>query len=646
MSNFIFFKNHIFQKFLDKIKFLFKKEIEFKIHWPWLLFYANFIIYGFYGAVTNGNYVFQFILSIIIIFIQYWLGVFAIKNKYSTTFKFLFKDALCYSFLVLLISLIQKDHIILSLTGDDLSYGQSSIVHSLQTAYFLAERSSFLDNISFIQIIHVISFSILTFLSVFIFLIQKISFKKRIICLIIATIISRGIIFLVGGNSSPHPPLSLLPSFIIGSIFGPSDLVFRLSFHLIFNIFNFVLFQEFKKKFNTSISLYVIISIITIPLLWRLSTSLTPSIWTSLIFTFVLVYLIFNKKLSYFMLFSIGSIGAMCRLPSLIILFPIGLFMLNDLWKKKLNVSSLGVIIFPVILTLPFFINTLFSGTPATDYTTSSLSLIDKIWEAFDSNIVLYSAVNSLDIWWLIFIFLGIFSLQNIKNRLFVLSFFCLSLIIYYSIRIDLWGSAKYQAEYLIPFIIVGYLSFLTRLNKTLVALLAFILISININSLFNYPNNKLNWQFLLDNSHLNNKRLTYNYGGLIEPILDFKKAHEFINTSNLDTAIYTANYNYGILPEILAGYNVKDILKIKRIRDKVEMLTGHVVYSNVLFDSKIINDMKGLNTIIIGETSRDKESLKNGLLDKGWKLVKTIHNSRYNNRTYILIRKTNRAID
>ena len=73
------------------------------------------------------------------------------------------------------------------------------------------------------------------------------------------------------------------------------------------------------------------------------------------------------------MLFSIGSIGAMCRLPSLIILFPIGLFMLNDLWKKKLNVSSLGVIIFPVILTLPFFINTLFSGTPATDYTTSSL---------------------------------------------------------------------------------------------------------------------------------------------------------------------------------------------------------------------------------------------------------------------------------
>ena len=134
-------------------------------------------------------------------------------------------------------------------------------------------------------------------------------------------------------------------------------------------------------------------------------------------------------------------------------------------------------------------------------------------------------------------------------------------------------------------------LSFLTRLNKTLVALLAFILISININSLFNYPNNKLNWQFLLDNSHLNNKRLTYNYGGLIEPILDFKKAHEFINTSNLDTAIYTANYNYGILPEILAGYNVKDILKIKRIRDKVEMLTGHVVYSNVLFDSKIIND-------------------------------------------------------
>ena len=155
-----------------------------------------------------------------------------------------------------------------------------------------------------------------------------------------------------------------------------------------------------------------------------------------------------------------------------------------------------------------------------------------------------------------------------------------------------------------------------------------------------------MNWQFLLDNSHLNNKRLTYNYGGLIEPILDFKKAHEFINTSNLDTAIYTANYNYGILPEILAGYNVKDILKIKRIRDKVEMLTGHVVYSNVLFDSKIINDMKGLNTIIIGETSRDKESLKNGLLDKGWELVKTIHNSRYNKRTYILIRKTNRAID
>ena len=115
------------------------------------------------------------------------------------------------------------------------------------------------------------------------------------------------------------------------------------------------------------------------------------------------------------MLFSIGSIGAMFRIPSLIILFPIGLFLLNDLWRKKLNLNSLGVIILPVILILPFFLNTLFYGTPATDYTTSSLSLFDKIWKAFDSNIVFYSAVNSLDLWWLIYIFLGIFTLQKMK---------------------------------------------------------------------------------------------------------------------------------------------------------------------------------------------------------------------------------------
>ena len=636
----------IYQKFLNKTKFLFKKEIEIKIHWPWLLFYANFIIYGFYGAVTNGNYIFQFILSIIIISIQYWLGIFAVNNKYLTTFKFLFKDAFWYSLLVLLVSLIQKDHLILSLTGDDLSYAQSSIVHSLKAAYFVAERSSFLDTIPFIQIIHIISFSVLFFISLFIFLIQKISFKKRILFVITAIIILRGIIFFAGGNSSPHPPLSLLPSFLMGSIFGPTDLSFRLSFHLIFIIFNFVLFQEFKKIFNTPISLCVIISIITIPLLWRLSISLTPSLWTSLIFTFGLVHLINNKKLNYFMLFSIGSIGAMFRIPSLIILFPIGLFLLNDLWRKKLNLNSLGVIILPVILILPFFLNTLFFGTPATDYTTSSLSLFDKIWEAFDSNIVFYSAVNSLDLWWLIFIFLGIFTLQKMKYRLFIFSFFCISLIIYYSIRTELWGSAKYQAEYLIPFIVVGYLSFLIRLNKTLAILIPLILITININSLFDYPNNKLNWQFLIDSSYSKNKRLTSKYGGLIEPILDFKKAHAFINTANFDKTIYTANYNYGILPEIFAGYNVKEILKIQRIREKVEMLTGDVVYSNALIESKIINDIKGLNTIIIGQTSKDKESLKNELLNKGWELVKTIQNYRYDNKTDILIRKTNRAID
>ena len=51
-----------------------QQKLFFNINIPLVLFYLNYIIYGFYGSNTGGSLINQLIITLLIILIQVYLG--------------------------------------------------------------------------------------------------------------------------------------------------------------------------------------------------------------------------------------------------------------------------------------------------------------------------------------------------------------------------------------------------------------------------------------------------------------------------------------------------------------------------------------------------------------------------------------------
>lgn len=618
--------------YLAKIYQLFSSEYKIKINIPWILFYIFFIVYGFFGSFTGGTFLFQIFFTLFIILIQISLWFFAKNNNnFSTIVVLKFVDFFKILIPFIVIAILNQEYFQISLTNDDLSYAQSSIVHSLKTSFLITEKTEIFNQFQFDSLLNSISALIFLTLIIFFAFVCRVSTNFRLIIILLSTIVLRFIMFKEGGNTSPHPPLALIPSFVYTSIFGISDSSFRIAYHLTYILFSYLLYNYFIQ--NSKNGLQTVISIISLPLLWRLSISNTPSLWSSLIFITILVLLFTNNKKNYFNLISIASIGFLFRIPTMIIFIPIILFFLYELWKFKNLSNKILKQLFPVIITFPFLLILFLNGTPATNFSISSISIADKLMLALDSGIVFYSIYNNFEIWTLLFVPIA-FIMS--KGRIILVTFLLVILMVFYSIRIELWGSAKYQAEIIIPFISLGMHLLFKKMKKISSTILACILVIFNLVSISYYPNRINEWQIIPLKNKLNEQNI-----GLIEEIYDFSKAYEIIEKNMIDKSIYTANNNYGIMPEIMAGFNVKEIIRIKNIRSEINTLINEKgIKSNQPIIS-ILNNYNKVKTIVIGVKKGDQEDfLEEIKKNLDWEIRDELKNKRFKNFTYILTRK------
>lgn len=619
-----------------------QQKLFFKINIPLVLFYLNYIIYGFYGSNTGGSLISQLIITLLIILIQVYLG-----NLSSLKKSFFYKqislninDLLIFLWIFLIVSIVSKDYLLNNLEGDEFSFLQSSIIHSIKTSFIVTNNFPFLGNFSFKNIIHFFSafFLIINFL--IIFYTSKLNPKRRIVLVVIILIVFRAIIyFLGGGNNSPHPPLTLLPSFLISSTFGLSSLLIKIGHQLIFATFLFFLYRLLKTRLNQIHSLLITLFIGTIPVLNRLSTTLTPSLFTFIVFSYLLVYFSLVSKKNYYYLFFIISVGTMLRIPTLIVVFPTLILYLKDNFSTIRINKSQFIIGSPLLITLPFLLKTISTGTPATDFTNSSFSLTDKILFAFETNAIYVAAINSIDIWSLAlfplaFIFGRIYSLIN-------LIFLGICIIIYYSIKIDLWGLAKYQVELIIPFITIGltYLCFhfRHRLLKYLSYFFIITLILLNIVSGNEYPSNNKNWVKYLNQKSIG--KIKRESAGVIRPVYTIKPAYEYIKNNDLGDGLLTLNNDYGILPEIVSGFSSEEILKIQENSLYFDKYFQNNTTKNISL-SKYLFDHPNINVIILSNWNNEHLSLFQDLKKNNWLVKKQFFNKKHNSVTYLMLKR------
>ena len=618
-------------------------KLFFSINIPLILFYLNYIIYGFYGSYTGGSIISQLFITLLIIMIQVYLG-----NLSSLKKSFFYKqisidinELLIFLSTFLFISILSKDYLLNTLEGDEFSFLQSSIIHSLKASFIVANKYSFFSDYSFKNIIHFFCVIFFLFNFLLIFYTSKLNPKHRNILFAIILIVFRAIIyFLGGGNNSPHPPLNLLPSFLISSTFGLSGLFLKLGYQLTFAIFLFFLYRLLKNRLNQIFSTLIILFIGTIPVLNRLSTTLTPSLFTFIVFSYLLVQFSLKSEKNYYYLFFIIAVGTMFRIPTLIIVIPtLFLFLKDNFSTIRIN-KSLFTIGSPLLITLPFLFNTLSVGTPATDFTNSSMSLVEKILFAFETNAIFVAALNSIDLW-----SLALFPLAFLFGKInsFInLIFLGICIIVYYSIKIEIWGLAKYQVEFIIPFIILGliYLCFQikNRLLKYLTYFSITILIIMNIVSGNGYPLNNKNWAKYLDLKGKSISKIKKESAGVIRPVYTISPAYEYVKTNHLGDRLLSLNNDYGILPEIISGFNSKEILKIQQNSLYFEKYFQNKTNKNKSF-SKYLLEHPNINVLILSNWNDEKSSLLLELKKNNWVVKKKLINEKHNSITYLLLK-------
>lgn len=394
------------------------------------------------------------------------------------------------------------------------------------------------------------------------------------------------------------------------------------------------------NKINKFSALLIVIFIGTIPVLNRLSTTLSPSLFTFIIFSFLLIYFSFKKKLNYYLIFFLIAIGTMFRLPTLVIVVPtLILYLVYN--HAKIRISKKLIILFsPLLITIPFLIKIFYQGTPATNYTNSSLGLFDKLLYAFESKVIYVSALNSIDLWSLFFFPFAFILSHRKENRIFNLIFFGLCLIVYYSIKIEIWGLAKYQVELFIPFIIIGLINLIIKINTTPIRSLSYILlialIVLNLNSIHNYPSNKADWATRLNLSEVKSEKIRKESSGVIRPVYNIDSAYSYVKSSNFSSNLLSLNNDYGIMPEIVSGFSSKDIANIQKNNSFYESLVKHNKSIDLM---EFLNDNNDIKILILGNWNNEQNKTFELLLKNNWRVDRSFSNIEHCTVTYVLAR-------
>ena len=366
-----------------------------------------------------------------------------------------------------------------------------------------------------------------------------------------------------------HPPLNHIFSTTFISFFGLNHIVVRMSYLIPFWIFLICLFKLVREVLDEKSSMAFTLSVSTFPLLLIASVIPDHSIWSCLIFTYLLFYIVLKKNIDYRFCILIISIGILFRISVFSAFLLIGLCFIGDFLNKKFLIIDKILFLIKVqkiplifLIFLPLLLVSIL-GTPAFEGV-DNVNSFNYFFEAIKSKIIIYSLIKQIPPWYYFFIIFVLFSGRKIA----ILCFFIFNLIIYFSVSPDIWGLAKYVLEYGIPFFLIGHFIFTKYLiDKKKIFLVYIINIGIiffNINDIYKFPKSNISSDLIYEtglftpgkNKDKNTKyvfKIPYNYD----------KAFDYIAENNAKKNTLLLGTTYGFLPQIFENYNYYELINV-----------------------------------------------------------------------------------
>jgi hypothetical protein len=421
------------------------------------------------------------------------------------------------------------------------------------------------------------------------------------------------IYFLQGGADFPHPPFRLFPLWLSSTIFSPSNFSFRLPGLIALSFIGLIIYKVLQPKISSQFLLCLsIATLLTIPLLWHSSYLVEPSIWAALFSILFLLALQWKKfdSLSFHTWFSLLAIFILMRQSLIFVVLP--MLLVYAMERKTLLIKNWKETVFtlsPLLVVIPFLARSIIIGTPSTSSGADAGSaLLGGIYNATSSGILKDIIVKNFEIWSIFLIFAFIPTKTNLLRYFSLLSLFILcSFMVFYSISPHLWGVPRYQAEYIVPLIILGAIRLLTVLydnnNKISTCILTGLLISL------------LAYNIYTISTSYSHKKMIVNGNSVFisHPVYDYKMAFNAAKENGFAGNTVMLGVTYGVMNEVLYGFSLNELNSQSAIYKEVKF-NRHKAFD---VDSLIKN--QNIKLIMLSDIGDKKEYIRIALMRNGF---------------------------
>ena len=623
------------------IKNLDKKLFDIPINWASISAFAFFWSYGYFGAVSfrELSFIGNIFISVVFygVFLLFLLLSHYYKNLYRDSLTIYTKDVVVFAFFLAIMFVLSFQELTGSLVGDPLAHSQESQRHIVTILLKLPAMTSALNHFIFSNVLFVLNLLSIGFLALLYFIFKNKSFITKVVLLSVGFFVFRVAIIMLGSYATPHPTLRLFPLWLSSSLFSSTNFSFRLPQFLGLVVFMWIAQRIVSRKLSLLCSCLFGLAIGTIPLLWHVGTLVEQSIWTAVTWSIFLLLLVDNDDLSDFKWirwFSIISLCALLRQTAFLALVPLFIFYIIYVFRKiRYDFKRLFFVLVPALLFFPVIIRSFIFGTPATYVFSESVfmpqgaSSIERVWLAINSGIAPWIILNTVLLPWAIFPFFAFLpcfrSFRKNINMALTFVFFVLVFCMFYSIRTVLWGADRYQAEYIVPFAIMGFYRLFVKLNSTGRLVSKFLIAGLVFMIFYNV--------FIFKNLH-NLYMAQERYQGVAiqsESVYNYSGALKAVKDEGYAGHAYIIGITYGILPEIMNGFTIEETISTKNLFDHQMEIRNLRKMSFTKIDVEAINSSPEIEIVLISDIGQSQEGIIKGLQTLGWKSWKNFKDNR-----------------
>jgi len=592
--------------------------------------------YGYMGALTRSSMASQIVITGCLIGILLFL--FFIYEKYISkngidTIVISKSDLKVVSVILFTAILVGFDYIFYSLVNDELYHSYLSQFHAIYGLEVLSNRlPNFIIEQKASMLVWLISSSILISSIALLYFVLKWNFKHKYIFLsILILLFFRTAYALKGGLDFPHPPFRLFPLWLSSTLFSPSNFSFRLPGVIALSLIGLIIYRVLKPKIISPFLLWLVISaLLSIPLLWHSSYLVEPSIWAALFSILFLLAFQSEKfdKFNFYIWFLLLALFILMRqslvfiaLPMLFVFVMERKTLLFNNWKETVFILS------PLLVALPFLIRSLLVGTPATGVSSEVQSaLLGGVYNVVSSGMLKDIIINNFEIWSLFIIFAFIPAKKNrLKYFSTVVLFILSALIIFYSISPHLWGVPRYQAEYIVPLIILGAVKLLiysydlnNRASKYILSGIFSTLLAYNL--------------YTISISHSYKEAVVNDHSVILSrSVYDYETAFKVAKENGYAGNAVMLGVTYGVMNEVLYGYTLQEIEKQLPFYKEFNKFKG--------VDVNSLLQNKNIKLVMLSDIGEKKEYLRTELLENGFKEWKIFSSEKTTDEIIALVR-------